>query len=360
MLQLLTESFGSSKVISKVLRQAERVAPTDTTVLLSGETGTGKELLARAIHERSARSDRPLLKVDCAALAPSLIESELFGHERGAFTGAATRRVGRFELADGASIFLDEIAELPLELQAKLLWVLQEGEFERLGSSKTIKVNVRVLAATNHDLQRALQERKFREDLYFRLSVYPIHLPPLRERKEDIRGLAARFLSEAGRPFEIIPQDVMDELQSYNWPGNVRELQNVIERSVIFSAGGTLRLPQEWRSAPFSQVEAGRARLGPSTAAEPGLDSVSLREFERVHICRVLEQTHWRIEGSHGAAAILGVNPSTLTLPHAQAWYPALASLASRLLINKPFRSPSTVLRTNGRDLILLMIFPFC
>jgi transcriptional regulator with GAF, ATPase, and Fis domain len=250
---LLTESFGSSNIISKVLRQAERVAPTDTTVLIWGETGTGKELLAREIHARSARSHRPLVKVDCAALPDSLIENELFGHERGAFTGATTRRLGRFELADGATIFLDEVGELPLELQAKLLRVLQEGEFERLGSSKTITVNVRVIAATKRDLRQAVQEGNFREDLYYRVNVYPIKLPPLRERREDIAELANRFLSTAARrlnrSFETLPKDVMDALQLYDWPGNVRELQNVIERAVIISADRDLRLPEGWNSS---------------------------------------------------------------------------------------------------------------
>ncbi|MGH7929351.1 MAG: sigma 54-interacting transcriptional regulator, partial [Candidatus Binatia bacterium] len=269
-LHRLDESFGSSKVIARVLQQAEQVARTDTTVLIWGETGTGKELLARAIHARSKRSNRPLIKVDCTALPASLIESELFGHEKGAFTGAAARRVGRFELADEASIFLDELGELPLELQVKLLRVLQEGEFSRLGSSQTIRVNVRVITATNRDLQRAVQERKFREDLYYRLNVYPINLPPLRERKQDIPELATRFLTEAGhrlgRSFDVIPQDVVDALQSYEWPGNVRELRNVIERSAIFSAGATLRLPQGWRPAPSPQAEAERARLASSAA----------------------------------------------------------------------------------------------
>jgi transcriptional regulator with GAF, ATPase, and Fis domain len=285
------------------------VASTDTTVLILGETGTGKELLARAIHARSKRSDRPLLKVNCAALPGSLIESELFGHEKGAFTGAATKRVGRFELADGATIFLDEIGDLPLELQVKLLRVLQEGEFERLGSSKTIKVDVRVITATNRDLRRAMAERKFREDLYYRLNVYPISLPPLRERKEDIAPLAADFLAEAGRrlgrPFDSIPQQVLEQLQNYRWPGNVRELQNVIERAALVSPGRSLRLPEGWAPAHEAIVSSTK-RNGSRT------EGLTLEELERQHVLQVLRQTHWRIEGTHGAAALLGINPSTL------------------------------------------------
>ena len=314
-LHRLGKSFGSSQVISNVLQQAEQVAPTDTTVLIWGETGTGKELLARAIHAHSKRGNRPLIKVDCATLPSSLIESELFGHEKGAFTGAAARRVGRFELADGASIFLDEIGELPLELQAKLLRVLEEGEFNRLGSSQTIKVNVRVIAATNRDLQRAIHERKFREDLFYRLNVYPINLPPLRQRKQDIPELAMRFLTDAGhrlgRSFDLLSRDVVGALQSYDWPGNVRELRNVIERSAIFSVDAKLRLPQGWRPAPASQAEVGRPCL-PAAATIVELHSHSLQKLEQAHIQRILEQTRWRIEGTHGAAAILGVNPSTL------------------------------------------------
>jgi transcriptional regulator with GAF, ATPase, and Fis domain len=303
------EIIGRSESMLAVLKQAEQVAPTDTTVLILGETGTGKELLARAVHARSKRSDRPLLKVNCAALPASLIESELFGHERGAFTGAAGKRVGRFELADGATIFLDEIGDLPLELQAKLLRVLQEGEFERLGSSKTIKVNVRVIAATNRDLKRAIGERKFRDDLYYRLNVYPISLPPLRERKEDIGRLAMDFLVEAGRrlgrPFDPIPQQVIDQLQNYRWPGNVRELQNVIERAALVSPGRSLRLPEGWAPTHETTVTATK-RNGART------EGLTLEELERQHVLQVLRQTHWRIEGTHGAAAILGINPSTL------------------------------------------------
>jgi transcriptional regulator with GAF, ATPase, and Fis domain len=283
----------------------------DTTVLILGETGTGKELLARAIHARSQRGQRPLVKLNCAALPASLIESELFGHERGAFTGAAVKRVGRFELADGATIFLDEIGELPLELQVKLLRVLQEGEFERLGSSKTIKVNVRVIAATNRNLQRAMQEGKFREDLYYRLNVYPIRLPPLRERIEDVGLLAMEFLSECsqrlGRSFDALPQQVIEQLKSYHWPGNVRELQNLVERAAVISTGPSFRLPEQWVTRYLPEVN--ESAPSPIVATEP---LTTLEEMERRHVLRVLAQTRWRIEGAKGAAAVLGLKPSTL------------------------------------------------
>jgi transcriptional regulator with GAF, ATPase, and Fis domain len=308
------EIIGRSEAMLSLLKQAEQVAPTDTTVLILGETGTGKELLARAIHARSKRSDRPLLKVNCAALPASLIESELFGHEKGAFTGAATKRVGRFELADGATIFLDEIGELPLELQAKLLRVLQEGEFERLGSSKTIKTDVRLIAATNRDLRRAIEERKFREDLYYRLNVYPITLPPLRARKEDIASLALDFLTESsrrlGKSLSGLPQRVLDALQQYDWPGNVRELQNVIERAALVSTGRVLRLPERW-APPCFQDSADDATSGSSENGSE-FHRLTLEELERDHVLRILKQTHWRIEGPAGAAAILGIHPSTL------------------------------------------------
>jgi PAS domain S-box-containing protein len=310
------EIIGRSEAILSVLKQAEQVAATDATVLLLGETGTGKELLARAIHAWSKRNERSLVKVNCAALPASLIESELFGHERGAFTGAGARRVGRFELADGATIFLDEIGDLPLDLQVKLLRVLQEGEFERLGSSKTIKVDVRVIAATNRDLQRAVQEGKFRKDLYYRLDVYPIKLPPLRERKEDIGPLAVDFLHECalrlGKSFSGLPQTVLESLQRYDWPGNVRELQNVIERAAVTSTGRALRLPPGWEAI---NVRDSRSDNGNKSIIESRLasnDELSLRQMERRHILDVLDRTHWRIEGRRGAAAVLGLKPSTL------------------------------------------------
>jgi formate hydrogenlyase transcriptional activator len=306
---------GMSEPITKILRQVGQVAVTDMSVLILGETGTGKELVARAIHENSARKQRPLVKVNCSALPAELMESELFGHERGAFTGAATKRVGRFELADGGTIFLDEIGDLALSLQAKLLRVLQEGEFERLGSSKTLRVNVRVIAATNRDLSDAMRKETFRSDLYYRLAVYPISIPPLRERKEDIRILAESFLREAsrrlGRSFEAIPHRVLDALEHYDWPGNIRELQNVIERAAVTSTGRFLRLPEEWHPEPHvnDSVTAHTMRLELGHGA---LQSTTLEGLERAHIIQVLNQTRWRIEGRNGAAVILGLRPSTL------------------------------------------------
>jgi transcriptional regulator with GAF, ATPase, and Fis domain len=251
------ELLGGSEGIRKVLQQVNRVARTDVTVLVLGETGTGKELVARGVHGQSLRRERPLVKVNCSALPGELIESELFGHEKGAFTGATGRQVGRFELADGGTIFLDEIGDLPLKLQAKLLRVLQEGEFERLGSGKTIKVKVRVIAATNRDLLQAVQKGRFRLDLYYRLNVYPIVLPLLRERQEDIGMLAQTFLREAsrrlGRLFDPISQNVLQALKTYYWPGNVRELQNVIERAAVLSQGRLLELPEEWTSMSLNE-----------------------------------------------------------------------------------------------------------
>jgi PAS domain S-box-containing protein len=307
------EIVGSSEAIRKVLRQVAQVAVTDMTVLILGETGTGKELVARAMHANSARRGRPLVKVNCSALPAELMESELFGHEKGAFTGAATKRIGRFELADGGTIFLDEIGDLALSLQAKLLRVLQEGEFERLGSSKTIRVNVRVITATNRDLSDAMRKEAFRSDLYYRLAVYPITIPPLRERKEDIRLLAESFLEEAsrrlGRGFEAIPRRVLEALQRYDWPGNVRELQNVIERAAVTSTGRFLQLPEEWHPDPQ-----GNESLSQGNVFESGSSGAAftLEGLERAHILQVLNQTRWRIEGPKGAAVILGLHPSTL------------------------------------------------
>jgi transcriptional regulator with GAF, ATPase, and Fis domain len=312
------EIVGRSEAIQKVLDQLQQVAPTDISVLILGETGTGKELVARAVHSRSARSDQPLVKVNCATLPDNLIESELFGHERGAFTGASSRQLGRFELADGGTIFLDEIGDLPPALQAKLLRVLQEGEFERLGSAKTLRVNVRVIAATNRDLQRALRNGTFREDLYYRLNVYPIKVPPLRERQEDIEPLATAFLAQAGqglgRRFHGIPRDTLQSLLRYRWPGNVRELQNVIERAAVISDGATLRLPEGWQAAPSS----GSSPL-PATVAQAAemFDAIpqgatTLTEVEREYILKVLQAAGWRVEGKKGAAVMLGLKPSTL------------------------------------------------
>ncbi|WP_052813093.1 sigma 54-interacting transcriptional regulator [Desulfonatronum thioautotrophicum] len=296
--------IGRSPAIQYVLFKIEQVAATDTTVLILGETGTGKELVSRAIHSNSLRKARPLVKVNCAALPANLIESELFGHERGAFTGAGSRRIGRFELANGGCIFLDEIGELSLDLQGKLLRVLQEGELERLGSSATIRVDVRVIAATNRDLEAQMKLGRFREDLFYRLNVFPITIPPLRERTEDIPLLAQFFLEETakrmGKRIEFISQSVLQQLQEYSWPGNVRELKNVIERAVINSSGPKLHLADKLRPSPS---------LNDGDAAGHLL---SLQEVERGHILRVLEQTNQRIDGPKGAAAILNINPSTL------------------------------------------------
>jgi transcriptional regulator with GAF, ATPase, and Fis domain len=256
--------------------------------------------------------------VNCSALPGDLIESELFGHEKGAFTGATARQVGRFELADGGTIFLDEIGDLPLKLQAKLLRVLQEGEFERLGSGKTIKVDVRVIAATNRDLLQAIQRGRFRVDLYYRLAVYPVVLPPLRERETDIELLAETFLREAsgrlGRPFDPISGEVLRALRSYHWPGNIRELQNVIERAAVLSVGRSLQLPEEWASISFETLASPSAvtESGPSTNNNTESREATLQELERKHILQVLQQTQWRVEGPNGAAMILGLNPSTL------------------------------------------------
>jgi formate hydrogenlyase transcriptional activator len=296
------------------------VAPTDTTVLILGETGTGKELVARGIHARSARRDRPLVKVNCPALSSELLESELFGHEKGAFTGAMAQQIGRFELTDGGTIFLDEVGDLPLRLQPRLLRVLQEGEFERVGSGKTIKVDVRVIAATNRNLVEAMQKGRFRHDLYYRLNVYPIVLPPLRERRGDIKLLAEAFLQKPsrrlGRVFDPIPEEVLEALGRHEWPGNVRELQNVIERAAVISRGGRLQLPEKW--GPIASRKASTTATVSVPIVAKGypdnspLEEASLDEVGRNYILQILEQTGWRVEGPKGAAAILGLNSSTL------------------------------------------------
>jgi PAS domain S-box-containing protein len=316
-----------SPIMRQVLAQAQRVSATRTTVLILGETGVGKEVLARAIHRTSDRHDRPLIRLNCATLPANLIESELFGHERGAFTGAASRLLGRFEVADGATLFLDEIGELPLELQAKLLRVLQEGEFERLGSSRTIKVDVRLIAATSRNLPECIQKGTFRADLYYRLNVFPITLPPLRLRPDDIVPLATVFLARlgqrVGKSLAPINKAVADALVRHPWPGNVRELENVIERAVVSSQGTVLQLPEGWDGkSPIStreglvdapSITTGRDVTSLVTKDRQTLGSeMSIRELERAHIMLVLERTKWRIEGPDGAAVILGVKPSTL------------------------------------------------
>ncbi|NIR47733.1 AAA domain-containing protein [candidate division KSB1 bacterium] len=290
-----------SEALKQVLRNVEQVASTDATVLILGETGTGKELLARAVHNISPRGERPLVKVNCSALPTHLIESELFGHEKGAFTGAIAQKIGRFELANGGTIFLDEIGDLPLELQAKLLRVLQDGEFERVGNPKTIKVDVRVIAATNRNLEKEVENGDFREDLYYRLNVFPIKLPPLRERKEDIPLLVNHFIKKyskkIGKRIETIPQDVLDILQKYRWPGNVRELENIIERAVITSPGKNLVLGDWFPTNSTSQLTT---------------ELCTLEECERRHIINALEFTGWRVSGEKGAAKLLGLNAKTL------------------------------------------------
>ena len=314
------EILGESKKIGKILEQIEQVAGTDMTVLVLGETGTGKELVARAVHDKSSRRDRPLVKVNCSTLPGGLIESELFGHERGAFTGASSRQAGRFELADRGTIFLDEVGELPLGLQTKLLRVLQEGEFERLGSGKTIKVDVRIIAATNRNLTEAMRQGRFRSDLYYRLNVYPIHIPPLRERKEDIGLLAMRFLTEInlrlGRWYRDLPPNVLEALRHYDWPGNIRELENVIERAALTSTGETLQLPEGWEMENLSPKQnsepSSNGSVTPEVAGANTGSKATLKAMERARILEVLRQTRWRIEGSKGAALILGLHPNTL------------------------------------------------
>jgi PAS domain S-box-containing protein len=292
------EIVGKSSAIKTVLRRVEQVAPTDTTVLIAGETGTGKELVARAIHGLGGRKDRLMVKVDCASLPSTLIESELFGRERGAYTGAMTRQIGRFQLADKATIFLDEIGELPRETQAKLLRVIQDGCFEVLGSPQTVTVDVRIIAATNRDLAREVKEGRFREDLYYRLNVFPIGVPPLRNRREDIPMLVWNFVEifsrEMRKEIRRIPKETMDAMVRYHWPGNVRELKNLIEQAFIVSPGDVLivRLP-----------EAG---------IENAIPAQTLEEVERQHILRVLDQTRWQIKGAGGAASFLCLNPATL------------------------------------------------
>ena len=294
------EIITQNSTFRKVLTNVEKVASTDSTVLLLGETGTGKELIARAVHDISNWMDRPLVKVNCAALPASLIESELFGYEKGAFTGALTQKIGRFELADKGTIFLDEIGELPLELQPKLLRVIQDGEFERLGNPRTMKVNVRIIAATNRDLSKEVKLKTFRADLFYRLNVFPITVPPLRDRKEDIPLLINHFIikysSRIGKKIDSIPHKTMATLQKYNWPGNVRELENLIERALIISKGKVLEIG-DWFSESHTELND---------------DINDLEHVEREHIIKILLSTHYKIRGENGAAKILGLKPTTL------------------------------------------------
>ncbi len=297
------EVIGQSMAIANLFAQVEQVAPQNATVLLLGETGSGKGVVARAIHSRSARKARPMITVNCAALPANLIESELFGREKGAFTGASVRQIGRFELANGGTIFLDEIGEMPLELQGKLLRVIQDGEFERLGSPLSIKVDVRIIAASNRKLTEEIGAGRFREDLFYRLNVFPISIPPLRQRQTDVPLLVnhfvAKFNKKMGKKIATISQETMNTLQEYHWPGNVRELESVIERAVITSQGVTLQVLDRFAPA-----------LKRAESAREG--SMALADLEHEHIFQVLQQTNWRIEGENGAAGILGLNPSTL------------------------------------------------
>jgi formate hydrogenlyase transcriptional activator len=309
------EIIGDSPAIRRALAQVELVAPAGTTVLILGETGTGKEVIARAVHNLSPRKERTFVKVNCAAIPSGLLEAELFGHERGAFTGAINQKIGRFELADRGTLFLDEIGDIPLELQPKLLRVLQEQEFERLGSNRTQRVDVRVVAATNRDLSRLVADREFRSDLYYRLNVFPIQIPPLRERREDVPLLVRYFVQNFSRRLnktvEYVPADAMDALVSYAWPGNIRELENLIERAVLLSPGKELRVPiAELKPALSSNgnVSADLSFFSPSSS----IPITTLEEAERQHILRALRQTEWRIAGPKGAAAILGMKRTTL------------------------------------------------
>ena len=309
------EVVGNSRAILEVLDRVETVAPTDSTVLVIGETGCGKELIARAIHSHSQRKHRPLVKVNCGAIPTGLVESELFGHMKGAFTGALERRIGRFELADGGTLFLDEVSELPLDTQVKLLRVLQEHEFEPLGSSRTMKVNVRIIAASNRDLEKAVQEGRFRADLYYRLNVLPILLPPLRQRRSDIPILAAffveRFARQFGKQVTGIGQETMDLLCRYDWPGNIRELQNVIERAVVLSRGSVIKVGADALPS-ISQIPESETKDREISQSSARSAKTSLEEVEKNHILDVLRQTSWVIEGERGAAKVLGLHPNTL------------------------------------------------
>ncbi len=298
------EIIGNSTALSQVFTQVEQVAPMNATVLLLGETGTGKGVVARAIHSRSTRKNRPLITVNCTTLPAALIESELFGRERGAYTGSDVRQIGRFELADGGTIFLDEIGDMPLDLQCKLLRVIQDGEFERLGSPRTIKVDVRIIAATNRNLEEEIKNGRFREDLFYRLNVFPITMPSLRQRKEDIGLLVNHFVDKfnkkIGKKIDNVSSNTLNTLQQYHWPGNVRELESVIERAVIISQGNSLQVLDRF-DTPHKQEE-----------VQAGQEVMALCELEHDHILQVLKKTGWRIEGNNGAALLLGLNASTL------------------------------------------------
>ena len=299
--------IGESESLRAVLRKVRQVAGVETTVLLTGETGTGKELIARGIHEASARKDRPLIKINCGAIPQGIVESELFGHEKGAFTGAIQKRIGRFELADKGTLFMDEVGELPLDTQVKLLRVLQEQEFERVGSTKPIRVDVRLISATNRDLEKEVAEGRFRSDLFYRLNVFPIRVPPLRERPGDIPVLVDYFLAQfqrkLGKSLKGVTPETLDQLQRYAWPGNIRELQNVLERACVLATGPVVALGETLRSSTPGVAAAS------SGAPTPLL---TLEESERAHIRRALAAADGRVHGPKGAAELLGINPSTL------------------------------------------------
>jgi formate hydrogenlyase transcriptional activator len=324
------EIVGNSRALLDLLRQVEQVAPSDSTVLIYGETGTGKELIARAIHNRSGRKGRPLVKVNCGAISAGLVESELFGHVKGAFTGAIENRSGRFELADGGTLFLDEVSELPPETQVKLLRVLQEQEFEPVGSSRSVRVDVRIIAASNRDLTEAVSAGRFRTDLFYRLNVFPLTVPPLRDRRSDIPQLVtffvSRFSKKIAKKIDAVSQETMDRLISYPWPGNVRELQNIIERAVVLSLGSVLKLdrnllPDESSSESLAVtagaessaiVVASKAVSASPTPTGASQIPPTLEELERHHILEVLAKTSWIVEGQKGAAKILNLHPNTL------------------------------------------------
>ena len=293
--------IGSSPKFRALLTEVARVAPVDSAVLIQGETGTGKEVIARAIHEASPRRNQRFVALNCAAIPSALLESELFGHEKGAFTGACTQTKGRFQMAEGGTLFLDEVGDLPLEVQPKLLRALQEREFERLGSSQTVRVNVRVVAATNQDLEQLVAKKLFRADLFYRLNVIPLCLPPLRERIQDILALTeffvAKFAASLNKPIDLIPDEVMAVLKAHDWPGNIRELQNCIERAVLFSPGSVLRLPMDLRRTVKQSSE---------------IPSRTLADADREHILETLRQTNWMIGGQDGAANRLGLPRTTL------------------------------------------------
>ena len=326
---LFGEILGRSAALKKVLRRVEMVAPTDASVLILGETGSGKELIARAIHQRSPRAPKPLVKVNCGSIPRELFESEVFGHTRGSFTGAIRDRVGRFQLADGGTLFLDEVGEIPLELQSKLLRVLQEGEFERVGDDSTRRVNVRIVAATNRDLRQEAEEGRFRLDLFYRLGVFPLEVPPLRDRREDIPDLAAYFVRQASARFHVpeprLTKRELDRAQQYDWPGNVRELQNVVEHAVILAQDGalTLDLPQ---LKPVASAAAVTAEIGPTEV----ISEVEWRAKETANVLAALEKSGFRVSGKGGAAELLGVNPGTLA-----------SRLKSLGIHKRDFRSPT-------------------